>query len=481
MMTERASRGWIAILVAESIALWAWNLPTWLDFRAFAFGDLGASLTTQDLVERGYRPAVDFAHHYGLLPIAVGRVWFGIWGRSPMTLYALMAMNAAGMAWCLGQAARVRKVGTSGMALLAIGLPYFVQSCYPNLAHALEAGLLCRALYEQARGRLGVALAMATLAVLAKPNLGLVLGFALVVLILSTIPGRWTWGKVFGRDALGPALGVGMVAILGLIAIYGPIPVFRSIVPTTGLATYRAGNFGFFFGVGRDFWWPVGKGPGYYLGTVVGFWIAGSLVLWVAAIRAGLRRFRGPSDGLVATCGFVHAVFVFGMFGHRDTWVYDSYVLGLGLALLPWSGTWVLVAIAGLGLKTGLPEPWTVWRTHARSTVTAGLWDVPLDRDEWANVRSIMAGRTSAVLATSGAVEVLVSGFEPAESVFLVPGMERELDIARKAMRLRGASVIVVPKYLGNERLVTWPEFARALEGTRVGFDGTHYRVYLRE
>ena len=43
------SRWFAALLIAEVLASWLANLPTWLDFPGFAFGDLGASLTTQDL------------------------------------------------------------------------------------------------------------------------------------------------------------------------------------------------------------------------------------------------------------------------------------------------------------------------------------------------------------------------------------------------------------------------------------------------
>ena len=43
--------------------------PVSLDFAHFAFCDSGANLSLQYLIAHGYRPTIDFAYHYGLLPI----------------------------------------------------------------------------------------------------------------------------------------------------------------------------------------------------------------------------------------------------------------------------------------------------------------------------------------------------------------------------------------------------------------------------
>ena len=490
-MTEspRPSRWLEGLLVVEALAYWLANLPTWLDFPGFAFGDLGASLTIQDLVARGYRPGVDFAHHYGLLPIAFGRLWFGLIGPSPLAFYLAMGLFETWMAWNLARVARFRCVGLAGSTLLAVGLPFFVQSCYPNLAHGLEAALLCQALAEQARGRRGVALALATLAVLAKPSLGLAYGLVLLSLILISLRGRWSWRAVFGFDALGPALVAGVVTIAVLASLYGVPSVVRTILPMAGMATYRAGGFGFFFGSGRDFWRPKGVGLCYYLGTVAGFWLAGSLTLAAAALFAIARRLRSREiDPFLVTCAAVHAIFVFELFGHSNTWVYGSYVLGAGLAVLPTIGrnwrrwTWILIGLAMLGWRTPLNAPVSHWRTQIRSPETAGLWCDPRERDEWSEVRSMLKGQDQvAVLATSGCSERLYPDFTPAEGVFHVPGLENEPEVARKARQLAASNWVVVPKYLGNERLTRWPNFAAALSQFDVVHDGTYYRIYRRQ
>jgi hypothetical protein len=484
----RPKRWLEGLLIVEALAFWLANLPTWLDFPGFAFGDLGASITTQDLVSRGYRPGVDFAHHYGLLPIALGRLWFGMIGPSPPAFYLAMGLIEAWMAWSLARVAQARRVGLTGSTLLAVGLPFFVQSCYPNLAHGLEAGLLCHALAEQARGRNGVALAMATLAVLAKPSLGLAYGFVLVLVILFSLRGRWSWRAAVRFDALGPSLVTGLVMVALLAMTYGVESVVRTVLPMAGMATYRAGGFGFFFGSGRDFWRPAGAGPGYYLGTVAGFWLAGSLTLTAVGLVALARRLRSPeNDSFLVTCAAVHALFVCELFGHSNTWVYDSYVLGAGLAVVPSMGrgwrrwTWILIGVAAIGWMTPLTAPLTHWRSQVRSPETAGLWSDPRDRAEWIEVRSKLKGQDQvAVLTTSGCSERLYTDLTPAEGVFFVDGLENEPDVARKARVIAASNWVIVPKYLGNARLTRWPVFATALGRFEVVHEGSFYRIYRR-
>ena len=533
--------GLAAILIIEVVGFWLANLPTWLDFPAFAFGDLGASLTTQDLVARGYRPGIDFAHHYGLLPIAIGRVWFGLVGSTPGAFYAFMGLTGIGMAWSLAEIAHARGIAREGKAILVLGAPFFIQSCYPNLAHALEAALLCQALAEQSKGRRGSALAWATLAVFSKPSLGLAYGFVLVVIVAGRI---WTgdrigWAKsLFGRDAFGPAILTAVVGLLLLIGLYGYESVIRTVVPLAGSATYKAGGFGFFFGSGSEFWRPKGVGPGYYFGTVAGFWIAGSLMLVLGGVVALARVLRDPIDELIVTCAATHALFVFALFGHSQTWVYDSFFLGVGLALIPsmgrnwisrgsesssglvgsaprtvgstskswrsgifwvsrersaertlrdfairqpWrKGTLPLLILAVLAWRTPLTSPLPGWRTHVRTAETAGLWADPVDRAEWVEARSIVEAGGATILATSGCSERFFPEFTPPEGVFLVPGLENEPDVARKARRIEGSRWVVVPKYLGNEGLARWPIFSKVLENFTIIHVGPFYRVYRR-
>ena len=303
---------WFAALaLAIFLAEVAWNWPTRMDFRGFYFGDPGTNLSVHDLVRRGLRPTVDFVYQYGLLALLFGRGWFALLGDTPLAYRASGIAFGLWMIVSLTRFVRAQRIGAAGAAILLVGLPFFVPSSQPNFTHGLESGLLCQALAEQARGRRATALALATAAVLAKPSLGFVFGLILLVATLAALRGRWSARSILGSEGLGPAIVTGVVLLAVLAAVFGVAPVVRTVIPTAGLANYRAANFGFFFGIGRRFWLPSRAGPGYYLGTVVGFWLVGSLSLVVAglvaarrliAARDRLRPGAATADELVVTC-----------------------------------------------------------------------------------------------------------------------------------------------------------------------------------
>src|SRR4051794_22254967 len=85
-----------AFLRRAAVGLVAARLPALLALKGYAFSDAGATLTLDRLVADGQRPGVDFVYLYGLLPIAVGRAWFAVWGATPYAFAAgtLVAMAA---------------------------------------------------------------------------------------------------------------------------------------------------------------------------------------------------------------------------------------------------------------------------------------------------------------------------------------------------------------------------------------------------
>ena len=312
---------------------------------------------------------------------------------------------------------------------------------------------------------------------------------------IASLRGRWSARTLLGAEGLGPAIATGVVLLAVLSAVYGVEPVVRTVIPTAGLANYRASHYGFFFGIGRMFWHPPGAGPGYYLGTVVGFWIVGTLTLLVAglvsarsliAARGWPRPGAAPAAELVATCAAAHAVFVSVLFGHAFTWPYDSFVLGVGLAALTRLGpgwrrwAWVLVALAAVGNRVNLTAPMAAWKGRASDAGIAGLWESPEARAEWGEVLDLTRGRRWALLAVSGSGELSAPGVDPPETFFLMPGMGDAPEIRRKASRLAEAEVVVVSKAFDNVALASWPEFAPILEGLGVAHDGPLYRVYRR-
>ena len=401
---------WFAVLaVAVFLAATAWNWPTRMGFRGHFFGDPGANLAVQDLIRRGLRPTIDFVYQYGLLALLFGRAWFALLGASPLSFQVSAIVFGLWMIASLTRIVRDRKIGPSGAALLLVGLPFFVPSSQPNFAHGLESALLCQALAEQSRGRRATALALATAAVFAKPSLGFVYGLILLLATLGSLRDRRSVRALLGREGLGPAIATGLILLAVLAAVYGVVPLVRTVIPTAGMANYRAANFGFFRGVGRLFWNPPGVTAGYYVGTVVGFWIVGSLTLMAAGLAAARRLFAdrggaplatgsGSAAEMVATCALLHATFVLGP-------LRPSVHMGLRYLrprrragghdrprprLAGW--VWGLVVLASVGHKSTVTGPIAAWKVTSPAPETAGLWETAEARAEWSEVLGMTRG-----------------------------------------------------------------------------------------
>lgn len=489
---EAPGRSGLGFAVAGAVivlVLAAWTWPARMGFQGNFFGDPGANLTVQALVRRGLRPTIDFVYQYGLLSLLFGRAWFALFRATPASYHASGVAFGLWTVVSLARVVRAGRIGPAGSVLLLVGLPYFVQSPYATFAQGLEACLLCSALAAQAEGRRGAALAWATAAVLAKPNLGFVLGFLLVVLMgRDAIRGRWPVRTLVGPAGFGPAIATAAAGLAVLTTVYGVTPVARTVVPTAGLANYRAAHFGFFFGIGREFWHPAGKRPGYYLGGAAGFWIVGSLTLIAAGLVAARRLARDGADRIaemVATCALTHAVFVSLLYGHVFTWYYDSYVLGVGLACASRLGpgwrrwTWGLVVLAAVGNRANVVGAIPARRMQPMAEA-GGLRETPEGRDEWSRVLDLTRGRRWALLAISGCGELMAPGVEPPEHFFLMTGLEDAPEVHRKAGQLAAAEVVVTPKFLGGVPLAAWHRLSDALAPFEVIHDGAFYRVYRR-
>ncbi len=484
-------RVWLAIFATIVLAHWVSGLPIWLYFSGFAFGDPGASLTTHDVVNRGLRPAIDFAHHYGLLGILLGKPWFAVFGATPWAFLLAMLGFGFWMAWSLASLATDRPTGRGILLLTAASVPYWIQACYPNLAHGLEAGLLCHAMREHSRGRRPIALALATAALFAKPSLGFPYGLILLIDLAISMRGRWRVAEVLGKGGLGPALAVGIGLLLVCSLVFGVEVTIRTLIPTTGISTYKAGNFGFFRGVGSGFWYRPGFPLGYYFGSVVAYWIVATLILCAGGIFAVLGSMRGRGNGPTSMDGemtwslaALHAFFVTMLFGHMYTWVYDSFVLGAGLVTLSRLGSgWrrgltMLLVLVILGHYGGIGAMRS-WKERARTPETFGLWDDAIARDDWSAVRPKLVGKSNVLLSTTGCLEHLEPGlFVPPVGVFIVPGTEDSVDALKKAEQVREAESVLVPWTMTT--LQDWPMFRAGLEGRPLVHDGPRFRLYGR-
>lgn len=185
----RVLRLWI-IFALEVLVLVALSQPKSMRFDWFAFADQGTNLRAQVLLDQGERPMIDFGYHYGLLPLSVGRVWFGLFGRTPAAYQAAIIVCQLLMVWGLARFSVAIRVSREGLALLIVTMPFVVPASYVNLSHALEAVLICHALAQHANGRRTSALELATACLFVKPTMAYVYGLLLVVIIAYR---AWPW------------------------------------------------------------------------------------------------------------------------------------------------------------------------------------------------------------------------------------------------------------------------------------------------
>jgi hypothetical protein len=290
-----------------------------------------------------------------------------------------------------------------------------------------------------------------------------------------------------------------------LAAVYGPVPLLRTIVPTTGAAFYRYYHFGFFRGRGRAFWDPTGRRITFYLGTVVGTWMAATAFLLVAAAPAAWRWLRPgspvPADEaravdrlrheVVLACATVHVAFVTLAWGGISCWYYYFYVVPLGVAAAAASSraagraAWALVALAAVGLNGFVRSDVEGWRTFTPSPETAGLWATGPERAAWVKVRELTRGRRTTVLVTqAGGTEQLFPDADWAEPASWIynRGITLQEEVERKARQIGTVDAVIMNNSIleAEQFLDQFPEFRPALapfERVKVGDD---YDVYIR-
>jgi hypothetical protein len=487
---------WI-FLALEVLVLAVFGLPHSLRFDWYAFGDQGTNLRAQVLLDQGERPMIDFGYHYGLLPLVVGRVWFWLVGRTPAAYQAAMVICQLLVTWGLARFAVATRVGPAGLALLMATMPSVVPASYVNLSHALEAVLISHSLAEQARDRRSVALALMTACLFVKPTMAYVYGLLLVIIIAYQTRFVDRSGLIGFARKLAPAAATGAALAAFLMVIYGPVPLVFTVLPVSGAKSYAASNYGFFRGIGRDFWIPKDAGPGYYLGTLVGFWFAGTACLIAAALFGALRRMRetgrergDANEEIIVTCAVMHIAFVCAFFGNAWSWSYYFYVLIMGLMVVAgrckiWT-LWVfgLTALALLGQKAMVQSTIAQWSNMSRHADMAGLWSTPEEQSEWREARQLLRDHDATMLGPQGgAIEILFpENFAAPLDFFLNPGLALPEEVRRKADQVAAAPQVLMSHSLSkaDDFLAKWPEFREALDGCEVTHDGMHFRVYQR-
>jgi len=489
------------VYTLEVLAFAALRIPHDLGFFMFAFGDRGSWLVVQYLTAHGYRPTIDFGFPYGLLPVMFGRAWFGMLGLTPAAFQLAMVAGGVAMAWGMARFASAMRLSRIGQALMIVALPVAIQSSLPSLSHLLEAVLLCLAIAEHSRGRRAAALALTTAACFAKPALGYVYGFLLIVLIVAKCwrgsesggKSRFDW-RDLGRT-LTPAAVTGTSLLLIIGSVYGIRPLVSSVLPLNGLKIYKELDFGFFSPFGRMFWDMPGASIGDYFATVVPFWIGSTLWLAIAGPWAGWRLWMADRrdvpgrgrDEIIFCCAVLQTLFVLRFFGPPMSWTYYPYLLVIGVAATSASSSGPAVAALALALTALVSQAVSgavavaQWKNSAPSPVTAGLWANSSERAEWSTVERLIAGRRTVAVSVAGCASILFPDFEKPIGAYLVLAEATPAEVDQTIKRISAAERVVRPASLSNGDPITfWPELTRTLDNLEVVWKGRVYQVCRR-
>jgi hypothetical protein len=259
-------------------ALWAiiaaWGLlqrPYGYGLQSYLFFDSGWALSTNDLLSEGLLPTRDFAYFYGLLTLAIDRFWFALFGATPAAQAGLSLVCLAAATHGVIRFASVAQLGRAGRWLLLVCAPLAIMpGFYPTPTHALEHALLINAIAFQAGGRPAAALVLATICLFIKPSLTVFYGLILIGVILFGARTAQTSGRRRARDLIPAAIvGAGVAAFLA--GMFGIQPLIATLIPFDGMKLYATKQYGFFFGVGRNFWLPETIPWWYYLFTPASF------------------------------------------------------------------------------------------------------------------------------------------------------------------------------------------------------------------
>ena len=481
---------WLSIvLVIEVLAVAAFQSPL-VRFDRFAIFDSGGELAIQDLMRRGYRPSIDFGYLYGLLPLLVGRIWYGLAGLTAGSFRTEVMACAVLTVWGLARFAAYRHIGIVGIALIALAIPDLLLVTYIGLVQSLEQALLANALAEHARGRREIALALLTACCFVKPSLAVLQSLAVVIAIIADLRRADRSAYI---HAFAPALLTAGVITSLLALSFGLVPLYRTILPQTGMAVYQLGGFGFFRGIGREFWVLPHAGLRDYFRYELGFWMLGTAFLTWGGLTGAWRWIRCGSsidgainDEICATCTVTHIGFIVLIFGHRGTWFYSLPMLVLGVAVLAKRSRWhricalVLVVLLLISDRSKAIDIIRRWKTETPSSDTLNLWANPQERAEWAQALRLTEGQKPVLLAMSEGGALLIPAFAPPTLGYLVPGNALPVEVQRKTKQLAAAQMIISAQPPGWPGFVFWPEMKATLDGCELLMKGEYLRVYRR-
>lgn len=470
-------------------------LPLELDFRNFAFRDLGSFQHVDRLLELGLRPGVDFGFTYGLLPVLLQHIYFGVFGAGYWpTLGLLMIYLLAMLAfWTL----LCRDIGSSftnfGVLLGLSGLMIYIAPWPPTPAHALMELSLAFALYFVLKGRLPLALLIAALGALTIPSLPIALTGMITLIIV------WEWWQTPGRvfrglvTQLAPAAAAYAVTVMLMAALFGWRPVWQSLLPLGGARLYRAMHFGI-FAQGRFFWHPPGAHVGYYLFTSAGIWLFCSALLLVFGCLGARRMVRiGKPMGqslFVVVCCALHLVFVFAAYGNYLSYAVYSFLLTAGIVAgvsglnnrrLKIGLSSLLLCLGLLSQLAGVREGLQSWKSESVSPATAFLYAPNDFQQEWKSILSVAKNRQVFLLAYGMGVDTYYPEIGSPQSWFLLPGLTLPREDAYVLQQLRTANIVVEEHEVTTRYFDQSNEWQAALGDFPVKVSGRYFRIWTRD
>jgi len=470
-------------------------LPSILDFRNFAFRDIGSFQTVDRLIGLGLRPGVDFGFNYGLLGVLLQHAYFALFGSGHWPTLGLLAVYWLLMLvfWILLS----REIGQSLLGFCVLlglsDLMIYFGPWSPTPAHILQNLSLAYGLYFLGKRRLSLALSIAVLGTLSVPSLPIVLSGLLSVAIV------WEWGRNPGRTGRGllaqfaPAAATYAGSVLLLTAFFGWRTVLPTLLPLRGARHYRAMHFGF-FGQGKFFWHPPDAHLSYYLITPAGIWLLCSALLVAFGCLAAVRIARnakpeGPSLFILACCA-LHLCFVFLAFGNSMSYIGFSFILiaGIFAGVSAMTNRRLKLALTSLLLVLGLMSQWRgiddalqVWKHESIAQDTAALY-TPIDfQPEWKSVLSVAQHGRVFLLSFGNGVDLYHPEIATPQSWMLLPGLNLPREDAYVLQQIQTADVVVeeyevAPQYIDRNK--AWQA---ALRDFPVKVSGRYFRIWTRD
>ncbi len=487
------------------VLLQIWQLPRIAGWTFFSFFDPGTALKGDLLISMGMKPAIDFGYTHGLASLMVAHWGFVILGRTPTAYLLMTALMEVLMAVMIARFAVAMKLSRPALAFLFIALPIAIMPCYLTLTHPLEALLLLWAIAEQAVGRRPRALAICTACVFVKPSMAYVYGLLLLIwTIIECYRHECRWSGLLRRTA--PAMVTGVLMAAAMIWRFGIQSLLLTIVPITGMRTYKDTHFGFFSGSGLRFWSPAFHPWYYYIITPAGIWLAMSaILLWVLLIR-GLRQRNPPENigkrhyvgGLITdwvhapsrfmetalSIGIMHIAFVLGFYGWKYAWEYYSYLPVLFTTLvitrcrarqMQFALAVGIMALCSQVRNAGLT--FWCWQNKTRDQQTGYLWAYPNQAAQWQYVCRKVRGHHTLILS-NGYLPWMPKGMTMPLSWFPEPGIPTAIEMRRLKSEALAAHYIVVRREYGKFGLWVNPAFASVRHRFSLRWQGQYFSIW---